>query len=239
MRRDHRPYWLHRITRAYESFYVRRFIAPQLDAMGQGCRFAGPRHVHLSGPNISFGDDVHSLGLADRPVRLAVWRDPEHVGFIKVGDYSIINPGVRVTSAEGIEIGRGCMLAMDAYVTDADWHGIDDRALPPGTTGPVTLEDNVWIADGAMVAKGVTVGENSIVGARSVVTRDVPPNSVVAGAPARVVSELDPDARGFTRSVLFALVDYDEFEQSQKREELASNSLWGWLRSLIRPRRRE
>jgi hypothetical protein len=128
------------------------------------------------------------------------------------------------------------MLAMDAYVTDADWHGIDDRALPPGTTGRVTLEDNVWIADGAMVAKGVTVGENSIVGARSVVTRDVPPNSVVAGAPARVVSELDPDARGFTRSVLFALVNYDEFERSQKREELEGNSLWGWLRSLIGPR---
>lgn len=236
MRSDHRPYWLHRVTRGFEAWYVRRFLAPQLDALGPDCRFAGARHIHFSGRNIRLGRDVHAFALPDRPIRLAVWQDDAHLGSIDVGDYSIINPGVRVTSAVEIRIGCGCMLAMDAYVTDADWHGLDDRALPPGNTGPVRLEDNVWIADGAMVAKGVTVGENSIVGARAVVTRDVPPNVVVAGGPARVVARLDSEARGLTRAAMFALVDYEPFEDARRRGELAGNTLIGWLRSVLAPR---
>ena len=59
------------------------------------------------------------------------------------------------------------------------------------------IGDNVWLGDHATVLKGVTIGENSVVAARAVVTRDVPANVVVAGNPAKVVKELDPE-RGFT-----------------------------------------
>jgi acetyltransferase-like isoleucine patch superfamily enzyme len=54
------------------------------------------------------------------------------------------------------------------------------------------LERGAWIGDSAIVCKGVRVGENSIVGAGAVVTKDVPPNVIVAGNPARVVKKLDP-----------------------------------------------
>ncbi len=54
------------------------------------------------------------------------------------------------------------------------------------------LERGAWIGDSAIVCKGVRVGENSIVGAGAVVTKNVPPNTVVAGNPARVVKKLDP-----------------------------------------------
>jgi acetyltransferase-like isoleucine patch superfamily enzyme len=55
------------------------------------------------------------------------------------------------------------------------------------TAKPIAIERNVWVAAGATIIGGVTVGENSVVAAGSVVTRDVPPNTLVGGNPARVI----------------------------------------------------
>jgi maltose O-acetyltransferase len=52
------------------------------------------------------------------------------------------------------------------------------------------IEDNAWLGGGAIVLAGVMVGENAIVGAGAVVTKDVPPNTIVLGNPARVVRSL-------------------------------------------------
>lgn len=60
---------------------------------------------------------------------------------------------------------------------------------------PITLENGCWICSGAIICGGVTVGANSIVAAGAVVTRDVPPNSIVAGAPARVMRRVDEEDR--------------------------------------------
>lgn len=57
---------------------------------------------------------------------------------------------------------------------------------------PITIEDGVWIGGGAIVLGGVTLGEGCVVGAGAVVTRDVPPNTVVAGNPAKVVRVITP-----------------------------------------------
>ncbi len=56
----------------------------------------------------------------------------------------------------------------------------------------VKIENNVWLGYGVLVLPGVTIGENSIVGAGSVVTRDIPPNAIAAGNPARVLKARDP-----------------------------------------------
>ena len=61
------------------------------------------------------------------------------------------------------------------------------------TIEDVRIQKNAWIGAGATILPGVTIGENAIVGAGSVVTRDVLPNTVVAGNPARVIQTLDPD----------------------------------------------
>ena len=60
---------------------------------------------------------------------------------------------------------------------------------------PITIKKNCWICSSATIIGGVTVGENSIVAAGAVVTRDVPPNSIVAGVPAKVVREIDEKDR--------------------------------------------
>ena len=84
-------------------------------------------------------------------------------------------------AAEKIEIGDACMIAHGTYISDADWHGIYDRAEPVGTTKPINIKENVWIGDSAIICKGVTIGKNSIIGAGSVVTKDVPKNCIYAG----------------------------------------------------------
>lgn len=60
---------------------------------------------------------------------------------------------------------------------------------------PITIKDNCWICSGATITGGVTIGENSIVAAGAVVTKDVPPNVIVGGVPAKVIREIDEKDR--------------------------------------------
>lgn len=60
---------------------------------------------------------------------------------------------------------------------------------------PITIKKNAWICSSATISGGVTIGENSIVAAGAVVTKDVPPNTIVAGVPARVIREIDENDR--------------------------------------------
>ena len=62
-----------------------------------------------------------------------------------------------------------------------------DRILK--SKGRITIQDNVWIGDNAVILSGVTIGEGAIVGANSVVTKDVPPFTVVGGVPARIIKQ--------------------------------------------------
>jgi len=150
-------------------------------------------NVVVYGPNISLGNNVVIVGANGYRTNLTTVANSEGNGKIKIGDRVLVMNGVRVSSATEIIIGDDCMLANMCYLTDADWHDIHDRTSSPGKTSPIVLERGAWIGDSAIVCKGVTVGENSIVGAGSVVRRDVPPNTIVMGNPAKVVKEIDPD----------------------------------------------
>jgi acetyltransferase-like isoleucine patch superfamily enzyme len=74
-------------------------------------------------------------------------------------------------------------------------HVFDDPARPfveQGITAEgIAIEDDVWIGAGAIVTDGVRIGQGAVVAAGAVVTEDVPPHTVVAGVPARVVREID------------------------------------------------
>jgi len=125
-------------------------------------------------------------------------------GRCTVGDYTLLN-GAIVMCEEEITIGNYCLVSWGVGIADSDFHPLDPiqrkqdaLVLNPYTkaerphiaTKPVHIGDNVWIGMNAVILKGVTVGENSVVGAGAVVTRDVPPNVVVAGNPAQVVKQL-------------------------------------------------
>ncbi len=236
MRRDARPKWLYDAQNRFWNWWTARFLIPRFDALGPHAKFIGARHVHLFGGGIQAGRALHVIASSDAPVRLTVWAAPEKKGEIILGDCVLLTGGTRIMAARKITIGNGCMLARDATISDCDWHGLYDRTSIDDNARPVVLADNVWLGDGAFIGKGVSIGQNSIVGARAVVTRDVPPNVVMAGNPARMVKELDKDATFRTRMDL--LVDpptLDRFMDKAYEQMLENNTLLDWARSRIAP----
>jgi len=238
VRRDHRPFWLLRAHEAVSQLYAARYVLPQLDAAGPGCKFINPRYLQINGPRIRVGSHLHTMATRERPISLTVYPDPERTSQIRLGSYCIILPGARLTAARSIEAGDNCMFAGNCYLTDADWHDLYDRTSAPGKTASIKLGDNVWIGDSAVICKGVSVGDNSIVGAGSVVTRDVPENTIVAGNPARPVKQLDPGHAIKRRQDLFENSEsYAAFIERYDRFMLKDNSLASWLRSRLWPTR--
>lgn len=91
-----------------------------------------------------------------------------------------------------ISIGDRVLIGADAAIYDSDFHPLDPVKrsqfdLESIGKAPVVIESDVWIGARAIVLKGVTVGRGSVVGAGAIVTADVPPGSIVAGIPAKVV----------------------------------------------------
>jgi len=171
----------------YHFILKKKFV--RLDGMPQAL---GLWDFKVYGPNISMGKNCLIIAGDGNTINLTTCKFGNREGRITIADNVTIMNGVRVQSAEEIVIGEGTMLANFCYVMDADWHDIHKRIVAPGKTAPVILEKGVWIGDSAIVCKGVRIGENSIVGAGSVVRRDVPPNSIVIGNPAKVVGKVDP-----------------------------------------------
>lgn len=114
---------------------------------------------------------------------------------LEIGDHVYINYGASISAYQSIRIGSRCTVGTYAIITDNDQHDLVDLGkLPPSK--PVTLEDDVWIGDRVIILKGVTIGKKSAIGAGSVVTRDIPPYSVAAGNPARVLRQIEGPSDG-------------------------------------------
>ncbi len=138
-------------------------------------------HTHVRGELLTFG----------------------HGGAISIGDYCYVGEGTRIWSALSIDIGDRVLISHSVSIFDNDTHPIDDPAARHRqfvqiiTTGQprsislneaaVIIKNDVLICCQSVILSGVTVGEGAVIGAGSVVTRDVPPYTVVAGNPARTI----------------------------------------------------
>jgi acetyltransferase-like isoleucine patch superfamily enzyme len=237
LRKDHRPYILKSAFSKLERFYTHHFLRPHFDALGKTPTIIKPWHVEVFGRPIVIGDYVSIIAASDKRVRLSVWTDKQVGGRIRIGDYGLLCPGVRISSASDIRIGDNCMIASGAYVTDSDWHDIYNR-IGFGKTESVDIAHNVWIGDSAIVCKGVSIGENSIIGAGAVVVDSIPANCIAAGNPAQVVKYLDPQKSFTTRKQWFLRPAnvFNEIDQLD-RELLGENTLLHWLRYKFFPRK--
>jgi acetyltransferase-like isoleucine patch superfamily enzyme len=107
---------------------------------------------------------------------------------IEVGENFFANYNFIVLDGNYVRIGNNVWIAPNVGIYAAG-HPLDmeDRIAGWEYAHPVTIGDNVWIGGSVSIIGGVTIGENSVVAAGSVVVRDVPPNTLVAGNPARVI----------------------------------------------------
>lgn len=184
----------------------------------------GVWNIDISGPNISIGKNVVFTGGRGARMNITSIKLGDVEGRVEVGDNVLLMHGIRISSASSIVIGDDCMLANFCYLTDADWHDIHDRTRPIGKSAPIVLEKGAWIGDSAIVCKGVRIGENSIVGAGAVVTKNVPPNVIVAGNPAKIVKKLDPD-RVVTMGALYEKINRKREEGGKGRRRKGSREV--------------
>jgi acetyltransferase-like isoleucine patch superfamily enzyme len=146
-------------------------IIPETAALCFGDDVYIGRYVELGpGGRIDIGD---ATSVQDRSIVL---------GDVRIGRYCLFSPNVFVSS------GTHCFDAMPAWlIRDQDKYVRQDARLAKQVRRPVQIDDDCWIGANAVILAGVTIGKGCIVGANSVVSQDLPPYSVAAGAPARVV----------------------------------------------------
>lgn len=134
---------------------------------------------------IGTGSWLRVLGRADGGPRLVI------------GDGTKLAGNCTLAAVESITVGSDVLFARGVYVADHA-HAFEGDG-PPLLQGldriaPVVIEDGAWLGQNVVVGPGVTIGASAVVGANSVVTRDVDARSVVAGAPARELRRLAPQA---------------------------------------------
>lgn len=108
---------------------------------------------------------------------------------IKIGKDVFVNSGCCFQDQGGVTLGDGCLVGHNVVFATLD-HDKHPGRRGDMTAAPIVVGKDVWIGAHATILKGVTIGDGAIVAAGAVVTRDVPPNTIAAGVPARVVKTI-------------------------------------------------
>ena len=126
-------------------------------------------------------------------------------GRLDIGDHFYLGNNSLIGSEKSIKIGRCVIISNDVRIYDNNNHTTSPKAREimslngfsndnwswkHAESAPVVIEDNVWIGQYSTILKGVTIGKGAIVATRAVVTKDVPPYTIVAGNPAKVVKKI-------------------------------------------------
>lgn len=159
--------------------------ADNLRAMELADRYARTWPSDRAGARNILAELLGGVG-ADTEIRPPLFVD--YGKYLTIGERCFINFNLTaldvapITIGDDVQIGPGVQLLTPTHPVAPG-----PRRDKLEAAQPISIADNVWIGGGAVILPGVTVGENSVVGAGAVVTRDVPPNTVVVGNPARAV----------------------------------------------------
>ena len=132
---------------------------------------------------------------ADTLLEPGCWLTLSPQARIRIGSGCFLNRNTMLAAVELIEIGDHVMFANNCFVGDAD-HAYDDPDRPITwqgfvPRGPVRIGSNVWFGVNCVVTGGVEIGDRAVIGANSVVTQSIPAGVIAAGAPAKVIREIE------------------------------------------------
>lgn len=173
-------------------------IKSQFGSLGDNCRLALPI-LSCNLQNVSIGNDFVAYDNF-RIEAITAYAGEIFTPKIIIGNNVSVQQFCHIGCIDKIIIEDGVLIASRVYISDHS-HGdtsSESLLMAPNqrklsSKGPVIIKKNVWIGEGAAILPGVTIGENSIVATNAVVTKDVPPNSVVAGVPAKVIKTIKND----------------------------------------------
>ena len=164
--------------------------------LGKGVYLDQGVYLHACPNGIEIGDGTLIMHHAE--LHVYNFRNMPHSG-IWVGRNSLIGEYNVIRGQGGVTIGDRVyfaplvqVLAVNHVYEDPDRPFIEQGITAQG----IVIEDDVWVGAGAIITDGVRVGHGAVIGAGAVVTRDVPPHTVVAGVPARVVRDLREEPVG-------------------------------------------
>ncbi len=106
---------------------------------------------------------------------------------LQIGEYGSIGDRTQIHCGNRVKIGDYVLISWDVNIIEYDYHA-PGGGLPEPL--PITIEDEVWVGARCIITKGVTIGKGSIIGAGSVVTKSIPPYSLAAGNPAKVIKKI-------------------------------------------------
>lgn len=169
----------------------RIFHAIRLKAGGANVDFS----IQCDGPVFTSGTGKILIGKRCRLGRGTELRT-EGNGQITIGDDVRINTGCMIVAHGEVVISDYAIIGEYVSIRDAN-HGMDPShpmRYQPHSISPVKISRDVWVGRGSCILPGRSIGEGSVVGANSVVTEDIPPFSVAAGIPARVIKKREADS---------------------------------------------
>ncbi len=157
-------------------------------------------YLHACPNGIEIGEDT--IVMHGAILHVYNFRDLPDAG-IKIGRNSLIGEYCVIRGQGGVAIGDRVYTSPFTQIIAVN-HVFDDPERPfieQGITAEgITIEDDVWLGAGAIITDGVHIGKGAVVAAGAVVTKDVPPHTVVAGVPARVIKHIDKHSQNGTHA---------------------------------------
>lgn len=184
-------------NQARPRWWIKTFVNPMVHQRGKNALIRPQTRMDLMPYNpFSLGDDSTIEDFATLN---------NGVGAIHIGKRTRI--GIGCVLIGPVTIGNDVMLAQNIVLSGLN-HSYEDINLPisqqPCTTAQITVEDEVWIGANAVLTAGVRIGKHAVVAAGCVVTKDVPPYSIVVGNPARVIKQYNAQTKAWERPTVYS-----------------------------------
>jgi len=191
------------IARLFKRIKLNLFSRPHRQILGVDTYVQRPFYCSTT-DNVSIGERS-TIRANLRIQSIKQWYEQYFFPKVTIGNDVYIGSNCEIVSIAGVHIGNKCTLSDNVYINDSSHVINPDEGLlmdrPLVTKGPVLIGDGCFIGRGAMIFSGVEIGENSVIGAGSIVRQSVPPFSMVAGSPSKLLAKYDINEKKWKRIV--------------------------------------